>query len=164
MSNYDGYDYVYNEEALREVDEKMVAEFRRAQVELLGGDQALFERVNESLKTIKVIKEIEDAQKKLYKWRMDFFHEHFKGAAHDQCNWYSNGGDDAHGFDVIPYEITCNFDNAMKLAASKKIKTLDPKKPGYYFYFEGGDEMFCYKAEKRFGDLGQHLRDEGEYE
>ena len=74
---------------------------------------------------------------------------------------YSNGGDDHHGFDVIPYEITCNFDNAMKLAASKKIKTLDPKKPGRYFFFEGGDEMFCYKAEKRFGDLGQHLRDEG---
>ena len=69
MSNYDGYDCVYNEEALREVDEKMVAEFRRAQVELLGGDQDLSERVNESLKTIKVIKEIEDAQKKLYKWR-----------------------------------------------------------------------------------------------
>ena len=41
MPNYDGYDYVYNKEALSEVDEKMVAEFRRAQVELLGGDQAL---------------------------------------------------------------------------------------------------------------------------
>ena len=41
MSNYDGYDYVYNKEALGDVDEKMVAEFRRAQVELLGGDQAL---------------------------------------------------------------------------------------------------------------------------
>ena len=77
---------------------------------------------------------------------------------------YSNGGDDHHGFDVIPYEITCNFDNAMKLAASKKIKTLDPKKPGRYFFFEGGDEMFCYKAEKRFGDLGQMLLDDGEWE
>ena len=64
------------------------------------------------------------------------------------CTSGDDGGDDAHGFDVIPYQITCNFDNAMKLAASKKIKTLDPKKPGYYFYFEGGDEMFCYKARK----------------
>ena len=82
-----GREFVYNAEALREVDEKMVAEFRKAQVELLGGDEDLFERVDASLKDIKVIKEIEDLQKKLYKWRMDFFREHFKGAADDACNW-----------------------------------------------------------------------------
>ena len=81
------YDYIYNEEALREVDEKMVAEFRKAQVELLGGDEDLFEKVDASLKDIKVITEIENLQKKLYKWRMDFFREHFKLAADDACNW-----------------------------------------------------------------------------
>ena len=47
----------------------------------------MFERVDASLKDIKVIKEIENLQKKLYKWRMDFFREHFKGAADDACNW-----------------------------------------------------------------------------
>ena len=44
MAEYDGYDYVYNEEALRDVDMKMVAEFQKAQVELLGGDEDLFEK------------------------------------------------------------------------------------------------------------------------
>ena len=59
-----GYDYVYNVEALRDVDEKMVAEFLRAQVEILGGgDQDL----KASVKDIKVIKDIKDLQKKLYK-------------------------------------------------------------------------------------------------
>ena len=48
MGKYDGYDYVYNEEALREVDMKMVAEFQKAQVELLGGDEDLFEKVEAS--------------------------------------------------------------------------------------------------------------------
>ena len=57
---------------------------------------------------MKVIKDIDDLQKKLYKWRMDFFLEHFKalqGAADFASNWYTEdqGGDDAHGFDVIPY-------------------------------------------------------------
>ena len=54
------YDYIPNEEALREVDEKMVEEFLRLQVEFLGGDKSLYERVNASLKVIKVIKDIEE--------------------------------------------------------------------------------------------------------
>ena len=164
MAKYDGYDYVYNEEALREVDMKTVAEFQKAQVELLGGDEDLFEKVDASLKDIKVIKDIEDLQKKLYMWRTDFFLEHFKGAADDECKWYSDGNSDACGFDVMPFEITRNFDNVMKLAASKKFRTIDPTNRYDRFYFEGGDQMFCYKAEKRFGDLGQMLRDDGEWE
>ena len=165
MGKYDeGFDYVYNEDALREVDMKMVAEFQKVQVELLGGDQDLFDRVDASLKDIKVIKDIEDLQKKLYKWRTDFFLKHFKGAADDECKWTSDGGDDARGFDVMPFEITRNFDNVMKLAASKKFRTMDPRDRSDRFYFEGGDETFCYKAEKRFGDLGQMLRDDGEWE
>ena len=164
MANNDGCDYVYNEDALREVDMKMVAEFQRAQVELLGGDQELFERVDASLKDIKVIKDIEDLQKKLYMWRTHFFLEHFKGAADNECKWFSDGGDDACGFDVRPFEITRNFDNVMKLAASKKFRTMDPTNRYDRFYFEGGDQMFCYKAEKRFGDLGKMLRDDGEWE
>ena len=50
---------------------------------------------------MKVIKDIDDLQKKLYKWRMDFFLEHFKalkGTADFASNWYTEGqgGDDAH--------------------------------------------------------------------
>ena len=122
----DGYDYIYNEEALREVDEKMVEEFVRLQVELLGGDRSLYERVDASLKEIKVIKDIEEHQKRLFQWREDFFRKHFKFAADEECKWYSTGGDDHHGFDVWPFEITCNFDNVMRLAASKKFNTMDP--------------------------------------
>ena len=109
----DGYDYIYNEEALREVDEKMVEEFVRLQVELLGGDRSLYERVDASLKEIKVIKDIEEHQKRLFQWREDFFRKHFKFAADEECKWYSTGGDDHHGFDVWPFEITCNFDNVL---------------------------------------------------
>ena len=160
----DGYDYIYNEEALREVDEKMVEEFVRLQVELLGGDRSLYERVNASLKEIKVIKDIEEHQKRLFQWREDFFMKHFKFAADKECKWYSTGGDDHHGFDFWPFEITCNFDNVMRLAASKKFNTMDPRDRYDRFFFEAGDEEFCYKAQKRFGTLGQFLRDEGEWE
>ena len=160
----DGYDYIYNEEALREVDEKMVEEFVRLQVELLGGDRSLYERVDASLKEIKVIKDIEEHQKRLFQWREDFFRKHFKFAADEECKWYSTGGDDHHGFDVWPFEITCNFDNVIRLAASKKFNTMDPRDRYDRFFFEGGDEEFCYKAQKRFGTLGQFLRDEGEWE
>ena len=74
---------------------------------------------------MKVIKDIDDLQKKLYKWRMDFFLEHFKalqGAADFASNWYTEdqGDDDAHGFDVIPYEISPNFDNLMKIRTQQK--------------------------------------------
>ena len=158
------YDYIPNEEALREVDEKMVEEFLRLQVEFLGGDKSLYERVNASLKVIKVIKDIEEHQKRLFQWRENFFMENFKGAVDDECKWYSTGGGDHDGFDVMPYEIACNFDNVMKLAASKKFQTMNPRDRSDRFFFEGGDEEFCYKAQKRFGSLGQFLRDEGEWE
>ena len=39
---------------------------------------------------MKVIKDIDDLQKKLYKWRMDFFLEHFK-ALQGAADFASNG-------------------------------------------------------------------------
>ena len=41
-------------------------------------------------------------------------------------NWITYGHDDSHAFATVPYQIACNFEKVMKLAASKKI--LDPSK------------------------------------
>ena len=53
---------------------------------------------------MKVVKEIKDAQQKLYGWRENFFHGKFNKVAFART-WVTWGGDAAHGHDTIPYQI-----------------------------------------------------------
>ena len=52
---------------------------------------------------MKVVKEIKDAQQKLYEWRENFFHGKFNKVAFART-WVTWGGDDAHR-DTISYQI-----------------------------------------------------------
>jgi len=141
-----------NQEAVAEVDEEVLAGFRRDQVELLGGDEDFYDMVDTSLKGLKVVKEIKDAQQKLYGWRENFFHGNFRART-----WVTWGGDDAHGIDTIPYQIACNFDNVMKLASTKRVLA-----PNECFYFMH-DEIISSQATKCFdGFFRKMLEKDGE--
>ena len=39
-------------------------------------------------------------QMKLYQWRENFFHQNFPYGS-----WYTDGGDDSHDFDTVPFQI-----------------------------------------------------------
>ena len=78
-----------------------------------------------------------DSQQKLYEWREKFFHDKFKhqGYINDRVTtWVTDGGDDSHFFDTIPYQICCNFDTLATLASTKR--TLAPKE---YYFFENNE-------------------------
>ena len=96
---------------------------------------------------MKVVEEMIDSQQKLYEWREKFFHDKFKhqGYINDRVTtWVTDGGDDSHFFDTIPYQICCNFDTLATLASTKR--TLAPKE---YYFFEN-DEILSHTARKCF--------------
>jgi len=47
-------------------------------------------------------------QMKLYQWREKFFQDNFPDGS-----WYTDGGDDAHDYDTVPFQITSNFDEVV---------------------------------------------------
>ena len=86
---------------------------------------------------LKVVEEMIDSQQKLYEWREEFFHDKFKHTAYINdrvTTWVTDGGDDSHFFDTIPYQICCNFDTLATLASTKR--TLAPKE---YYFFENNE-------------------------
>ena len=62
------------------------------------------------------------------------------GADKKDANWISFGFDDTHHMDTVPYQITRNFEEVLKLASSKKV--LDPTQYER-FYFEDNEELSC---------------------
>jgi len=148
-----------NKEALAwdQVDGSLLVDFHRQQVELLGGDEELWIKVDASLEDFK------DYQcprggpllRKLYQWRKDFFFKYFKSKFFDHdlpaSNWITLGLDDAHTRDVVPYQITRNFKEVMRLAASSF--QLDPNQYEH-FYFDH-DEKASYLASMRFEGDGE---------
>ena len=101
-----------NKAALLEVNEWVLDMFLRSQVELLGGNEDFYDEVDESLKDLELVEDIEAAQKKLYNWRMDFFLDKFKSTYMEDLvsTWTTDGFDDNHCLDTIPMQITLNFD------------------------------------------------------
>merc|ERR1712013_699115 len=91
----------------------LVAEAIEAQINLLGGNVELFAKVDASLKDLEVVEEMKDAQRQLYQWRMEFFHENFKSLFfepdQEAPNWITLGLDDSHTLDTVPFQITQNF-------------------------------------------------------
>ena len=102
---------------------------------------------------MKVVKEIKDAQQKLYEWRENFFHGKFNKGVFART-WVTWGGDDSHGFDTIPYNIACEFDNVMKLASTKRVLAASE-----CFYFMN-DETISSQATKCFDGFYRKMREE----
>ena len=108
---------------------------------------------------LKVVEEMIDSQQKLYEWRKEFFHDKFKNAGFNDrvTTWVTDGGEDSHHSDTIPYQICTNFDTLATLASTKR--TLAPKE---YYFFEH-DETLSNTARKCF-DKGfrKMLEEDGE--
>jgi len=150
-----------NKAALLEVNEWVLDMFLRSQVELLGGDEDFYDEVDESLKDLELVEDIEAAQKKLYNWRMDFFLDKFKSTYMEDLvsTWTTDGFDDNHCLDTIPMQITLNFDEVMKLASTNK--TIDPEHERFFF---AHDENLSYVAEQKFGEQSDDEGDEEDEE
>ena len=41
----------------------------------------------------------------LYSWREDFFYNQFGHYRDEKCSWFTDGADDSHSFDTIPYQV-----------------------------------------------------------
>jgi hypothetical protein len=138
-----------NEEALEDINGWMLDRFMQDQLQLLGGSEVLYERVDESLKELEVMESIEEEQRTLYNWRMDFFLDKFKSIhlGDDTSTWMTDGFDDNHCLDTIPMQITQNFDEVMSFAATNKNINADTER-----FFFAHDENVSYMAEQRFGD------------
>merc|ERR1719289_56734 len=141
-----------NKAALLEGNECVLDMFLRSQVELLGGDEDFYDEVDASLKDLELVEDIEDAQKKLFSWRMDFFLDKFKSVYLEDpiSTWTTDGFDDNHCLDTIPMQITLNFDEVMKLASTKR--DLDQAHERFFF---AHDENLSYVAEHKFGEQYQ---------
>merc|ERR1719209_1314828 len=150
-----------NKAALLEVNEWVLDMFLRSQGELLGGDEDFYDEVDASLKDLELVEDIEDAQKKLYSWRMDFFLDKFKSTYMEDpvSTWTTDGFDDNHCLDTIPMQITLNFDEVMKLASTNK--DIDPEHERFFF---AHDENLSYVAEQKFGEQSDDEEDEEDYE
>jgi len=150
-----------NKAALLEVNEWVLDMFLRSQVELLGGDEDFYDEVDASLKDLELVEDIEDAQKKLYSWRMDFFLDKFKSTYMEDpvSTWTTDGFDDNHCLDTIPMQITLNFDEVMKLASTNK--DIDPEHERFFF---AHDENLSHVAEQKFGEQSDDEEDEEEDE
>merc|ERR1712212_30084 len=146
-----------NKAALLEVNEWVLDMFLRSQVELLGGDEDFYDEVDASLKDLELVEDIEDAQKKLYSWRMDFFLDKFKSTYMEDpvSTWTTDGFDDNHCLDTIPMQITLNFDEVMKLASTNK--DIDPEHERFFF---AHDENLSYVAEQKFGEQSDDEEEE----
>ena len=78
------------------------------------------------------------------------------GADKKDANWITLGCDDTHQMDTVPYQITWNFEEVLKLASTKKV--LDPTQYER-FYFEDNEEL-SRKASFSFvtyGDKARHM-------
>jgi len=139
-----------NEEALEDVNPWKLEMFYDEQVNLLGGSQELYEEVDKSLRDLVFVPEIGDLQRKLYNWRTDFFLDKFKSTylGDDISTWITDGFDDNHFIDTIPFQITRNFDAVMNLAATNRI--FDCEEDRYYF---SHNENVSFMADTNFSDM-----------
>ena len=137
-----------NKEALLDINEPRLEEFKKKQLDLFGGDSNFLKTVDQSLKDLKESGVFLAAQKLLFKYRKSFFLEHF-GDFDGGDFWFTDGSDDTHHFEVIPFQVTQNFEELMKLASSnRKIK-----KGQEAFYFE--NSPICDDVNHMFGKHGE---------
>ena len=109
-----------NKVALEDVNETLLEEFRSQERAIFGGDDSFHKIVSESLKEGEVREDILVAQRMLYKHRKDFFKDKIGNWTRKDDPWFTNGTDDTHYFEVIPFQITKNHDEVLRLAASNK--------------------------------------------
>ena len=75
-------------------------------LKITAGPKILYDRINISFMEEAMDPFFLKEQWMLYKWRVRFFRHYFP-----QDCWYTDGGDDSHGFDTVPFQVTTNFES-----------------------------------------------------
>ena len=162
-----------NKKILASVDEEVYKGFVQEQVDMLGGCERYYKKVADSLSDNRLIGFLAEDQITLYEWRSNFFREKLKctffGDRAEGCTffWTTDGHDDAHCMDTVPYQITENFDEIMRLAASTiKLDVFNERiylesdecAPGKFFEYKEWDDS-CYEEddEEWFEEDNDHL-------
>ena len=101
--------------------DKIMAE----QIEVVGS-VSLYEKIHKTFLDLKFELFFVKEQFELYRWREKFYHTNFPFQVGN--NWHTDGGDDTHGFDTLPFNITQHFDRVLMLACITK----DPLRDAFY--------------------------------
>jgi len=125
-----------NVELVSITDESKVEKIKADQVEIVGSLK-LYERINLNFRLERFEPFFAKEQFELYRWREDFFHSSFP-----EEGWFTDGADDSHAFDTVPYQITKNFQHVVALACS-------PRNMQERVYFQN-DEIASDRARKLF--------------
>jgi len=125
-----------NVELVSITDESKVDKIKADQVEIVGSLK-LYERINLNFRMERFEPFFAKEQFELYRWREDFFHSSFP-----EEGWFTDGADDSHAFDTVPYQITKNFQHVVALACS-------PRNMQERVYFQN-DEIASDRARKLF--------------
>jgi len=125
-----------NVELVSITDESKVDKIKADQVEIVGSLK-LYERINLNFRLERFEPFFAKEQFELYRWREDFFHSSFP-----EEGWFTDGADDSHAFDTVPYQITKNFQHVVALACS-------PRNMQERVYFQN-DEIASDRARKLF--------------
>jgi len=105
-----------NEELVDATDQEKVDKIRSDQVKIVGSSK-LYERINKNFIEGRFDPFFAKEQFDLYSWREDFFHSSFP----EEC-WFTDGADDSHEFDCVPFQITKKFESVVALACSTQTR------------------------------------------
>ena len=94
-----------------------ILQVREEQVTLLGSEN-VYRRMDRNLRESRFEPFFAKEQFELYSWREEFFHSQFP-----EETWFTDGADDSHDFDTVPFQITARWDSVVALASSSKRPT-----------------------------------------
>ena len=114
---------LFNTELVQAADQAKISSAVSQQITLLGS-RRLYERINNNLKISKFEPHFAKVnisprevtvswdffpyqeQFELYNWREEYFHTQFP-----EDSWFTDGADDSHDFDTVPYQVILSLIN-----------------------------------------------------
>ena len=105
---------LFNTEIVQAADPAKISAAVSQQISLLGS-RRLYERINYNLKMAEFEAHFAKEQCDLFSWRLEYFKNQFPEEI-----WFTDGSDDSHDLDTIPFQVTENFDSVVALASSPR--------------------------------------------
>jgi len=152
-----------NDFLLSNINQKAIDNAVQNQINVVGGSNLLYQKLNESMAGNKFEAYFIKEQCSLYTWREDFFNSHFPGDSwytvdedeYDDDEFYS--WDDSFTRDItIPFQLTHNFDTVVQLATVELSPELSWLKSCVYLpndEFVSNEAASLYKRETMLYDL-----------
>eukprot|EP00092_Neocalanus_flemingeri_P024716 GFUD01026805.1.p1 GENE.GFUD01026805.1~~GFUD01026805.1.p1 ORF type:complete len:280 (-),score=75.79 GFUD01026805.1:36-875(-) len=135
---------------LKHQDEAFIEKMVEKQVELLGGNRRLYNRIDSNMKNGDLDHFFVSEHCAIYNWRDAFFGDHFP-----DNSWFTVDLDNENEFEyhpeeefiTIPYQLTRHFDRMVALASAKVSPELSWLKMQTYFE---KNELLSYEAECKY--------------